>query len=192
MNHALTLERERAVRDCLAAIGALLDRAQLSASAMAAAQGLLRGLASRTELWSSDVFPIPDGKLWHAYRLNSESEALAAYAVPMLPGHAQPPHDHTTWALIAGVRGRERNSCYERPTATPGPLQVRWETTVDASTSVALGPQDIHAIEVLGPNAAFHLHVYGRSLSDLPDRRTFDLATGTSQPFSFNPPGNHT
>ena len=39
---------------------------------------------------------------------------LAVFIVAWLPGRGTPPHDHGTWAVVAGVEGVERNIRYER------------------------------------------------------------------------------
>ena len=52
------------------------------------------------------------------------------------------PHDHTTWAVISGVHGRERNVFYRRlPDATPGEgrlEKVKEQTAVRGGPAVTL------------------------------------------------------
>ena len=87
---------------------------------------------------------------------------------PELPGKAQPPHNHTTWALISGVFGDEHNVAYQRISETT--LEQRWELTCQRGNAVAFQPDDFHTIEVTSTGPALHLHLYGRSLAHLPDR----------------------
>lgn len=155
---------------------------------VAAAQciaALMQELAGQSALWSAADFPVPNDKLWQAYQLHEDADgSYAMYAVAMKPGHQQPPHNHTTWAVIAGVCGRERNAVFA---LHDHELAVRVEhmadITVGHGNALALGPDDIHAIEVLGPENALHLHLYGRGFTHLNDRKIFDIATGASRPF---------
>ncbi|MBS1209713.1 MAG: rhodanese-like protein [Proteobacteria bacterium] len=144
----------------------------------------LRTLAAQAGLWQSAHFPIPAGQRWQAYELNEDADGrFGLYAVAMLPGHAQAPHDHTTWAVIAGVRGQEENTFYRRldDASQPGiaRLEIRERVLIGAGDSIALHPEDIHAIEVTGTEPALHLHLYGRGLPHLSERRWFDATTGT-------------
>ena len=75
--------------------------------------GLLAGLARRADLFPQDEFPLgSDGGI---YRLSEDPDhRFALYASAGGPGKKVPPHNHTTWAVIAGVHGAERNVVYER------------------------------------------------------------------------------
>jgi len=179
-------QRAQAVAETVEQLRVLLDSDAPTPAALAAAEAVLRTLAARQALWPAEDFPIPADRLWQAYKLHEDADGrYAVYAVPMRPGHAQPPHDHTTWALIAGVRGVERNVLYARPAAgaPAAPLVVRAQALVAAGSSLAIGPSDLHAIEVLGPGDALHLHVYGRGFGHLAGRQIFDPATGAGRPF---------
>lgn len=181
-----SIPRSLAVAETIARLRELLQGDAPPPGALATAEAIVRTLAARAELWPAKDFPIPEGRLWHAHRLHEDSDGqFAMYAVPMRPGHAQPPHDHTTWALIAGVRGRERNCIYARPVtgAAPAPLLLRGEVVIGTGDVLSLGPADVHTIEVLAPDEALHLHVYGRGLAHLEARRIFDPATGAERPF---------
>lgn len=151
--------------------------------------GLLASLASRAELFPQDEFPLgADGGI---YRLSEDPDhRFALYASAGGAGKKVPPHNHTTWAIIAGVHGAERNVVYERLDngAREGFVQLREapakEKTLKRGDAIAYLPDDFHHIETpVGSGDALHLHFYGLSLEQLPDRVTVDLATGTAKRF---------
>ncbi len=140
----------------------------------------LRGLAAYSSLWKLEDFPILDGQRWGVYQLHEEADgSLGLYASAARPGHAQPPHNHTTWACIAGVSGIERNRFYQREEAgqRPGPARLIRSGAQDigAGGTCFLLADDIHDIEVMPPGDAMHLHLYGRGLPHLHQRLRFDL-----------------
>jgi len=88
--------------------------------------GLLSSLASRAELFPQEEFPL--GAEGGIYRLSEDPDhRFALYASAGGPGKKVPPHNHTTWAIIAGVHGAERNVVYERLDngAQEGVVQLR-------------------------------------------------------------------
>src|SRR5580692_3500059 len=91
--------------------------------------GLLASLASRADLFPQDEFPLgPDGGI---YRLSEDPDhRFTLYASAGGPGKKVPPHNHTTWAIIAGVHGAERNVVYDRLDngARPDVVQLRENT----------------------------------------------------------------
>lgn len=187
-NHLLPLthQRDLAVEETVARVATLLGGETRPGIAQSQCiTQLMQELAGQSALWDSADFPIAEDRLWQAYLLHENADGShALYAVAMRPGHAQPPHDHTTWAVIAGVRGKERNSLYRRPhTPAKAPLEHLADITVTAGNTLALGPEDLHAIEVLGPDPALHLHLYGKGFAHLQERRIFDLHTGEKRPF---------
>ncbi|TAJ94743.1 MAG: hypothetical protein EPO10_02675 [Reyranella sp.] len=151
--------------------------------------GLLSSLARRTELFPQEEFPLgADGGI---YRLSEDPDhRFALYASAGGPGKKVPPHNHTTWAIIAGVHGAERNVVYERLDngAQEGVVRLREapskEKTLKRGDVIAFLPDDFHHIETpVDSGNALHLHFYGLSLEHLPDRVTVDMATGTARRF---------
>ena len=151
--------------------------------------GLLASLASRADLFPQEEFPLgADGGI---YRLSEDPDhRFALYASAGGAGKKVPPHNHTTWAIIAGVHGAERNVVYERLDNgdREGFVQLREaparEKTLRRGDVIAYLPDDFHHIETpVGSGDALHLHFYGLSLEQLPDRVTVDLAAGTSKRF---------
>jgi predicted metal-dependent enzyme (double-stranded beta helix superfamily) len=180
---SLVAQRRQAVSAALLDIRSLAAQPELTDATLDAIGTRLRALAAEPAIWQQADFPIPAGQRWQAYELNEDADGrFALYAAAMLPGHAQPPHDHTTWAVIAGVRGREENALYRRlddgSIADRAQLEVRHRVLLEAGDSIYLQPADIHSIEVGGSEAALHLHLYGLGLPHLTERRWFDAATG--------------
>src|SRR5262249_60246764 len=90
-----------------------LERTGVNYATLEKIGGLLSALARRAELFPQEEFPLgPDGGI---YRLSEDPDhRFALYASAGGPGKKVPPHNHTTWAGIAGVHGAERNVVYDR------------------------------------------------------------------------------
>jgi predicted metal-dependent enzyme (double-stranded beta helix superfamily) len=76
----------------------------------------IRPLARRAALsratWLEDRMYYADAAQgFGVYLLHEEPDhTLAIFAVSWLPNRGAPPHDHGTWAVIAGVDGQRRTS----------------------------------------------------------------------------------
>jgi rhodanese-related sulfurtransferase/predicted metal-dependent enzyme (double-stranded beta helix superfamily) len=183
-------ERGRAVRQ-LVAEARQIEKAGVNHSMLDKIGGLVAALASRAELFPQDEFPLgADGGI---YRLSEDPDnRFALYASAGGPGKKVPPHDHTTWAVIAGVHGAEHNVVYERLDNGSTPdrvhLRVAREKTLRRGDAISYLPADFHHIETpAGSGNALHLHFYGLSLEHLPDRVSVDMATGTARRFMAKP-----
>jgi len=165
---------------------ALADKARLEPVARA-----LEALGKQRELFPDEHFPVSASNPAQVYRLAEDLDGqFALYVSAGLPGKAQPPHDHTTWAIIAGITGRERNNFYVRErTDDPARDNLREiaESDVVAGTSVTLLPDDVHTIELIGEENGLHLHFYGLALDRLTGRVVFESKAGGSYRH-FGPP----
>ncbi|WP_225978894.1 rhodanese-like domain-containing protein, partial [Paracidovorax cattleyae] len=151
----------------------------------------LEQLGLQRELFPAAHFPVSEDNPAQVYRLSEEPGGRhALYVSAGLPGKAQPPHDHTTWAIIAGISGNERNVFYRRATtADPARDALAAEKTVDVvpGVSVQLSPTDVHTIELVGGEPGLHLHFYGRALDRMPGRVVFETREGGTYR-TFGPP----
>src|SRR6516162_3638413 len=81
---------------------------------------MVRPLAQRAALsrasWLEERFYIANPDQGFGVHLLHEEidHHLAIFAVSWLPGRGAPPHDHGTWAVVAGVDGPETNEFFER------------------------------------------------------------------------------
>jgi len=191
MSAATELARERRalVTTALAAVRAAAgDAAHPSAAARDTIKGVLAGLAAQAHLWTLENFPIAAGAVWGVYEVSEDPDGrFALYASAAHPGHAQPPHNHTTWACIAGVYGVEVNRLYRIVAGghEPGPAQLELasEIPLGAGDQIFLGPDAVHDIRVIEPATAMHLHLYGLGLPHLDKRLRHDPTTDTCQYF---------
>ncbi len=174
--------RAEAVAETVAKVRAIESAKGVSQAALAEIKTVLIDLAQRGELFPPEHFPVRNGS-GAIYRLAEDSDQrFALYASAGVPGKAQPPHNHTTWAVIAGVFGDEHNVFYERiddrGTAGTGAIRKTGELTVRRGNAVGFLPDDFHTIEVTSADPSLHLHMYGMSLENLPERIYFAGSTG--------------
>jgi predicted metal-dependent enzyme (double-stranded beta helix superfamily) len=184
-------ERARAVADCIADVRAIVAERGVTRAALERVKGRLLTLAARRDLFSFDRFPVlHEGSTMHLLS-EDDDHGFALYAVSAQSPSETPPHDHTTWAVVVGVEGEERNRLYERIGDADAPGEARLEpageTLVRPGAGVALMPEDIHSIHRESSAPMLHFHLYGRSIEHLPERRRYDLDTGTSAVYPANP-----
>lgn len=121
------------------------------------------------------------------YQLHEEPDhSLAIFVVTWLPGDETPPHDHGTWAVIAGLDGHETNHWWKRTDdgSIPGYADVRraGSQRIDPSSIVAMPPEAIHSLHNDSDALSITLHLYGMNV-DHTDRVKFDPARHTTAPY---------
>jgi rhodanese-related sulfurtransferase/predicted metal-dependent enzyme (double-stranded beta helix superfamily) len=151
----------------------------------------LAQLGLQHDLFPPAHFAVSADNPAQVYRLAEDLDGrFALYVSAGLPGKAQPPHDHTTWAIIAGISGVERNILYRRDT-TVDPLKdslaLQRQLDVVPGVALTLSARDVHTIELVGETPGLHLHFYGLALERLVDRVVFECKTGGSYR-TFAPP----
>ncbi|HEX5464264.1 MAG TPA: rhodanese-like domain-containing protein, partial [Burkholderiales bacterium] len=185
--------RHRAVEACLERVRATEKRYGTGPDLIDALKPILTDLALQTELFPLQSFPVAAGKQGGLYELSVDSDCrFALYASAGVPGKFQPPHDHTTWAVISGVYGDEHNVLYERvddrSVAGRGRIEKRSELTVRRGNAIGFLGHDFHTIEVISSTPALHLHLYGRALDCLEERVYFpEIAGGEYRRFMAKP-----
>ena len=83
---------------------------------LAAVRPLARRAAESSSLWLAERMLQPDPEQgFSLFPLSEEDDhALAVFAFSWLPDRGTPPHDHGTWAVVAGVIGPEWNTFWRR------------------------------------------------------------------------------
>ena len=184
--------RAQAVRDFIAQVKAVApDPRQATPDQLTRVATLLEALGRRRELFPADAFAVVPGRPTSIYRLAEDVDGgYALYLSLGEAGKAQPPHDHTTWAIIAGVSGNERNEVYARSAGTePGRDVLTHVRRVDVGSgnSIVLAPNDVHTIELVDDAPGAHLHFYGLALDRLHGRVVFESTAGGTYR-TFSPP----
>jgi rhodanese-related sulfurtransferase/predicted metal-dependent enzyme (double-stranded beta helix superfamily) len=180
---AVVEQRARAIEELIERVHAIEMRDGVTRASLENIKAELIALASRTELFPAQHFANAPGRAGTIYHLAEGGDGrFALYGSAGVPGKAQPPHNHTTWASIAGVFGDEHNVFYERTdrgeTPGEGRLKKLSELTIRRGNACAMLPDDFHTIEVTSKSESLHLHLYGKTLEDLPERITFASSTG--------------
>ena len=184
---SITQQRQTAVAETIQHIRNTVDTAGVNRASLADVLAQVEELAARAELWNEADFPPPEEGERQARYLIAEdaNQTYALYLNVMRPGKRIPPHNHTTWACVAGVSGTEHNDVYVRTDdgSQPGVGTLAYSHTVEVGprNGIALLPDDIHSVEIKGDRIIRHLHMYGRALETLTERLSFDLETGRCQ-----------
>ncbi|MDH3668012.1 MAG: cysteine dioxygenase family protein [Paracoccaceae bacterium] len=110
------------------------------------------------------------GQGFGVHLLHEEPDhSLAVFVVAWLPGRGAPPHDHGTWAVVAGVEGTERNTRYSRH--DDGSREAYAELTEKHAFDAAEGELicmktgGIHAVQNNSDRVTLSLHTYGKHIN---------------------------
>jgi len=121
------------------------------------------------------------------YLLHEEPDhTLAVFAVSWLPHRGAPPHNHGTWAIVAGVEGPEKNEFFERKDDRKrrgyAELKKIGEKVFGVGEVLAMRTGDIHSIWNESEAISVSLHIYGKNIQHT-GRSQFDVERRTETPF---------
>jgi predicted metal-dependent enzyme (double-stranded beta helix superfamily) len=113
---------------------------------------------------------------------------LLVFAAAWLPGRGPAPHNHGTWAVVAGVAGAETNVLWERldDRSRPGHARLRKvsEQVVGPGDVLTFPPEAIHSVVNHTQEVSVSLHVYGYNIN-LTARAQFDVDRELEQPITL-------
>ena len=133
--------------------------------------------------------PGPEPGMAGIFKLHEEPDhSLAIFVVTWLPGEETPPHDHQTWAVIAGLEGRETQHWWRRldDGSVEGYAEVErhFSERVDEAAIIAMPSDAIHSLHNDSGTVSVTLHVYGINV-DYTDRHRFDPRRRTASPYKL-------
>ena len=121
-----------------------------------------------------------------------DDHSLTVIAVAWGEGDLKvPPHDHGTWAVVAGVKGVERNTLWERQDDGSHNDPNYAEVAIVSHTDVSLGdvismsPADIHTVDNVGEGVSLSLHTYGQN-PNTTDRYQYDTKNNRVKEFKID------
>ena len=114
-----------------------------------------------------------------------KDHSLAVFAIAWAPGEGLAPHNHKTWAVVAGIQGQEHETSYKRiddgTTEGFADLVKTNEETIYAGDATCCLPEDIHSVWNNGREIALSIHTYGKHLNHT-GRSIFDINQKTETP----------
>lgn len=114
---------------------------------------------------------------------------LSLLKVTFPAGRRTPPHDHGTWAVVAGIEGVERNVRYNRvdDNSRAGYAELEEKHAFDAAPGelVCMKTGGIHKVTNETDEMTLSLHTYGRHINHT-DRAQFNLETNEKQDFKLH------
>ena len=112
--------------------------------------------------------------------------SLAVILVNWLPGRGTPPHDHGTWAVVAGIEGVEHNVRYKRLDDRSRPdyaeLAVKKDFAANEGELVCIRTGGIHKVTNETDRMTLSLHTYGMHINHT-NRSQFNLDTNERKEF---------
>jgi predicted metal-dependent enzyme (double-stranded beta helix superfamily) len=148
---------------------------------------LVRELALSRRWLEAKHFECDVDQGFGAHLLHEEPDhTLAIFAGAWLPGRGAPPHNHGTWAIVAGVVGTERNTLWARVDdgSRRGYAELRRleDRVLGPGDVLTLQPSSIHSVVNESESVTVSLHVYGTHVNHT-SRFQFDPEKHTESEF---------
>ena len=118
-----------------------------------------------------------------------DDHSLAVFVVNWMPGRGTPPHDHGTWAVVAGIEGVERNVRYRRiddgEREDFAELEIKKAFDAEPGDALCIHSGGIHKVTNETDSMTLSLHTYGRHVN-YTDRSQFNLETKERKGFKLS------
>ena len=171
--------RQVHIAETLSRVRSLDPGAEAAPARLAAVKTELIKLAG-SGIFNLEDFPTAADGSDQTYFLHADDDGR--FALYLLVGRQcdwVPPHNHKTWAVIAGISGVETNILYAREqfgeAATDIRVQARTEVPVGAGRGLVLGPLDVHSVRFDGgQQTTMSLHLYGLAVEQQIERVKYD------------------
>lgn len=172
--------RSTAIRSTVEAIRNIERQKGVTRSALELIKLELIGLATHIGWFTEAEFPAPEVGGCESscvYRLSQDAidDRFALYVQSARSPTDTPPHNHDTWAVIAGIQGEEENRFYRR---SGRDVEQSGSYSVRLGTAVGLLPDELHSIHIDDENAVINFHMYGLALECLHQREYYDVVSG--------------
>ena len=177
-----------AVATFVAALRRAAARTDDEAGSLRDVQAAALALARRQAEWlTADMCRADVEQGFGVHLIHEEADhTLATFVVSWLPHQGTTPHDHGTWAVVAGLRGTERNELWRRMDRrqAPGYAEiVRTGEKVFGANEILVMPKGvIHSVWNDTDDVTVSLHVYGLHVN-YTQRSQFDPQARTETPY---------
>ena len=159
-----TVARKAAISKAMEAVRQLSPDGNPDRATLDKIEAELAQILSVKDLFSSEYYPDPpEGAPGYVYLLaEDEGKRNSMYLVCAGNSDKVPPHDHKTWAAIAGLDGQEENTLFER---SGDELTETGKLVLGEGDTFSMLPLDIHTIKAVG-GPTRHIHWYGKGFSE--------------------------
>jgi len=134
--------------------------------------------------WLPEAFAQPHPQFYQQYLLYADPrDRLSVVSFVWGPGQKTPVHDHLTWGLVGGLRGRERATDYVRQ--PDGSFAATGSSLLLPGQVTAVSPRigDVHEVaNDFDDRVSISIHVYGANIGRV-NRHVFDPASGAAKSF---------
>jgi predicted metal-dependent enzyme (double-stranded beta helix superfamily) len=192
-DQSIVERRRKCVAETVAAVRQIENEHGVTRSGLELIEKELIKLSRHKELFNVEHFPNPEpGNAARLYLLSEDADGrFPLYLTCALPGGSVRPHNHGTWAVVAGLSGCEENNLFDRVSGgnEPGMAEIAHARCVHVhdGESIALLPDDIHSVATPGEVPRRHFHMYGLSLERLPKRLAYDMKNNSCAYMEINP-----
>ena len=151
---------------------------------------LAQRMVENSDAWLKPEHYQYDEKMGAGLTLLHEEDdhSLAVIVVSWRPGVVAPPHDHGTWAVIAGVDGEETNAFWKRlddgSREGYAELAKTGEKGFGQGEVLAMLPGAIHSVENRTDQVTVSLHTYGMNVN-YTERSQYDPEQKLAKPFKL-------
>ncbi|MEP7245556.1 MAG: cysteine dioxygenase family protein [Gammaproteobacteria bacterium] len=143
---------------------------------------------ANTPGWMKEQFlQVDESQGFGVHLLHEEpNHDLAVFVLTWMPDRGTKPHNHLTWAVVAGIAGEEYEIEWERVDDGSkkgyAELVKTGDATIRAGQVSACTPNAIHSVWNTGKSLSISLHTYGRHIN-YTGRSEFDPEAKSERPF---------